>query len=67
MRQELLALREHLVSPPSFLLGFVLLIFLVLCVFCFVCLLPVSCVPSVVSDSLFILDCPFSFLWIVHS
>jgi len=54
MRQELLT-------------GFVLLIFLVLCVFCFVCLLPVSCVPSVVSDSLSILDCPFSFLWIVHS
>ena len=35
---------------------------------CFVCLCCVSCVPSVASVSgLSILDCPFGFLWIVHS
>ena len=37
-------------------------------IFCFVCLRHVSCVPNVASVSgLFILDCPFGFLWIVHS
>ena len=57
-RQELLLLREQLCSP-LFLIGSVLLIFLVFCVaflFSFVCLRPVSCVPLCC-------QCP----WIVNS
>jgi hypothetical protein len=63
-RQELLTNCEHL-NSPLFLVGFVLLIFLVFCVvfLCFICLRYVSCLPNVASISgLFILDCPFRFL-----
>ena len=65
-RQEMLALRENLVSPPIFggvhiaqCLGFLYrVVFL-----CFVCLRHVSCVPNVASVSgLFILECAFCFL-----
>jgi len=65
-RQEMLALRENLVSPPIFggvhiaqRLGFLYrAVFL-----CFVCLRRVSCVPNVASVSgLFILECAFCFL-----
>ena len=49
-------LREHLCSPPVFVLS-VLLIILVFCVvsLCFVCLRTVSCVPVIRVS----LDCPF--------
>ena len=36
-RKKLISLREHLGSPPGFLVGSVLLIFLVLCVVLYVC------------------------------
>ena len=39
-QQELLTLREHLSSPPVFLVGSVLLIFLFLCVMCIYVLIP---------------------------
>jgi hypothetical protein len=65
-RWELLTLSGHLCSP-MFLVGSVLLIFLVFCVVCFVLLVfllcPVLCVHNVASCSgLFILDCPFGCL-----
>jgi hypothetical protein len=49
-------LREHLCSPPVFVLS-VLLIILVFCVvsLCFACLRTVSCVPVIRVS----LDCPF--------
>ena len=61
-KQELHTLRKHMGSPPVFLWGSLLLIFLVFC-FC-VCLRPVSCMPNVVIFSgLSILDVyPFSFI-----
>ena len=61
-KQELHTLRKHMGSPPVFLWGSLLLIFLVFC-FC-VCLRPVSWMPNVVIFSgLSILDVyPFSFI-----
>ena len=51
-RQELLTLREHMVSPPVFIRYAHLFSFLCDVVFlCFVCLPPVSCVPNVASVS----------------
>jgi len=66
-RQEpVYILCEYLGSPLVLLVRSMLLIILVFCVvYCifFVCLRPVSCVPSVATVSRFsILDCPLGFL-----
>ena len=64
-----LGLLKHLDSPSVFGRLCVSHPFSFVCsVLCFVCLRPVSCVPSAASVSgLSILDCPFGFLWFIHS